>query len=43
MLLDLAIPKEIIEVCRDTCIGVFIAALLSIEKKKKITGMPINR
>ena len=26
MLLDLAIPKEIIEVCRDICIGGFIAA-----------------
>ena len=35
MLLDLAIPKEIIEMCRDICIGGFIAALLSIENKKK--------
>ena len=31
VLLDLAIPKEIIEVCRDICIGGFIAALFSTE------------
>ena len=31
VLLDLAIPEELIEVCRDICIGGFIAALLSVE------------
>lgn len=31
MLFDLAIMKEIIEVCRDISIGGFIAILLSID------------
>lgn len=34
MLFDLAVLKEIIEVCRDISVGGFIATLLSIENLK---------